>query len=212
LEYAFSLLGDLRNRTVVELGCGDGLNTVILASLGAKVIAVDISDKSLETAVQRAAANGVGRNVVAIQSDVETIGVPDGTADRVLCAAILHHVDCVATARQVRRLLKRGGSAVFLEPLVGPGWMNRLKALLPKGRGISDDERPLTAEQVEAVSRTVGREGRRREFLLTARLLARAGITSWPTVSRCHRLDAWLLANIPFTRALASPLVWEAFK
>src|SRR5690349_21347271 len=53
LEYAFHLLGDVSGKTVVDLGCGDGLNTVILASLGARVLAVDISDKSLEVTYRR---------------------------------------------------------------------------------------------------------------------------------------------------------------
>src|SRR2546428_4217883 len=57
LEYAFYLLGDIKGKTVVDLGCGEGVNTVILASLGAKVISVDISDKSLESTAERARAN-----------------------------------------------------------------------------------------------------------------------------------------------------------
>src|SRR4051812_17764892 len=61
LEYAFHLAGDLNDRTVVEIGCGDGLNTVKLAALGAKVTAIDISDESLSLSRRRAEANGVAR-------------------------------------------------------------------------------------------------------------------------------------------------------
>jgi SAM-dependent methyltransferase len=212
LEYAFALLGDLQSKVVVDLGCGEGLNTVILASLGAQVVSVDISDKSLELTGARAAANGVAKNVTLVHSDAATIPVQDSQADAVLCAAILHHVDCVATAWQIRRILKPGGTSVFLEPLAGPGWLGKLKSLLPKSEGVSEDERPLTLQQVDSVSRAVGRPGRRREFLLTTRVINRVGITSWPIVIKSHRLDAWTLRHAPIARALASPLVWEARK
>jgi|SRR5687768_8704948 len=47
LEYAYHLLGDVAGKTVLEFGCGDGLNTIMLAKRGAKVIAFDISADSL---------------------------------------------------------------------------------------------------------------------------------------------------------------------
>lgn len=212
LEYAYHLLGDIRGKNVVDLGCGDGLNTVILAAAGAKVISVDISDKSLELTGERVRANNVSSNVTLVHSDAATIPVEDGSADRVLCAAILHHVDCVATARQIRRILKPGGIAVFTEPMAGPKIVGMFKHFIPKTDGVSDDEQPLTLVQVHAVSRAVGTLGRRREFGLTVRFADRAGNRWLPLVRTAHRLDAWLLRTFPCTRAFASPLVWEACK
>jgi SAM-dependent methyltransferase len=212
LEYAFSLLGDLRGQNVVDLGCGEGLNTTILAALGARVLSVDISDKSLETTFARARANGVANRVEVIHADAAGIPIADRTADRVLCAAILHHVDCVGAARQIHRILKPGGTAVFLEPLVGPAWLSKLKGFLPKSAGVSEDEAPLTQEQVDCVSQTVGRAGRSRKFLLTTRIIDRVGLNSWGVVSRSHRFDAWILRHAAFMRPLASPLVWEAIR
>ncbi len=212
LEYAFHLLGNLSGRTVVDIGCGEGLNTVILASLGARVLAVDISEKSLDLTASRARANGVEHNVTLIHSDAATIPVEAGSADRVLCAAILHHVDCEGTAHQIHRLLKRGGVAVFSEPLMGPGWFATLKSFVPKSADVSNDECPLTMEQIERVSRTIGQPGRRREFMLTTRLVMRAGVQSQDMLTISHRLDAWIFKHARCSRALASPLVWEARK
>jgi len=212
MEYAFCLLGDVRGKVVVDLGCGEGLNTVVLASLGAQVISVDISDRSLELTGARAAANGVARNVTLVHSDAATIPVQDGVADRVLCATVLHHVDCLATARQIRRILKPGALASFLEPVAGPEWLATFRSFLPKPEGVSRDERPLTMNQIDAVSRAVGRAGRRRQFLLLTRLLHRGGINVWPIVRRAHHMDAWILRRLSFAKAFASPAVWEARK
>ena len=212
LEYVFHLLGPLENRTVVDLGCGDGLNTVILGALGARTISVDISDESLRLTAERARVNKVDSNLTLVHSDAAGIPIEDQTVDLVLCAAILHHVDAVMTARQIHRILKPGGKAVFLEPMIGPALLSHLKGYLPKSAGVTDDEQPLTREQVMAVSRSVGVHGRSRDFGLTMRLLSRAGVSSWFAIKTLHRVDAWVLNHFPFTRPLASPFVWEAIK
>jgi 2-polyprenyl-3-methyl-5-hydroxy-6-metoxy-1,4-benzoquinol methylase len=69
LEYAFHLLGTLRDQKVLCLGCGEGLDLVILASLGAKVVAVDISDESIAKAAERARANGVAHRIEFFNCD-----------------------------------------------------------------------------------------------------------------------------------------------
>ena len=101
---------------------------------------------------------------------------------------------------------------MFLEPMIGPAFLSHLKGYLPKSAGVTDDEQPLTREQVMAVSRSVGVHGRSRDFGLTMRLLSRAGVSSWFAIKTSHRFDAWVLNRLPFTRPLASPFVWEAIK
>jgi len=41
----FKLIGDVRGRLVLDLACGEGYNTKILARKGAKVTGVDFSEK-----------------------------------------------------------------------------------------------------------------------------------------------------------------------
>ena len=212
LEYAFHLLGDVSGKTVVDLGCGDGLNTVILASLGAKVISVDISDKSLEVTHRRAAANGVADNVRLVHSDAAGIPLEDNEADKVLCAAILHHLDATATAHQICRILKPRGMAAFLEPMTGPKWVEAIKTVLPKNPSVTEDEWPLTLDQVRAVSSAVGRHGRSRYFGIMTRIVDRFNPQEFTTIKRVHRVDRWLINTLPLAWAFASPLVWEASK
>ena len=52
IEYTYNLLGDVRGKDVLELGCGDGENTVLLAHRGARVCGVDVSDRTRRMAAE----------------------------------------------------------------------------------------------------------------------------------------------------------------
>src|SRR6202171_1203738 len=53
-EYCFRLLGDLRDKTILDVGCGEGEDGMILAKLGARVTGLDVSPAAIELAKQRA--------------------------------------------------------------------------------------------------------------------------------------------------------------
>src|SRR4051794_18333402 len=59
LEYSYYLLGDARGKDVLDFGCGNGENSVLLSRRGAKVTAMDLSPALLDLARQRAATNNV---------------------------------------------------------------------------------------------------------------------------------------------------------
>jgi len=48
----FKLIGDLKDKKVLDAGCGEGYNTRLLAKKGAKVFGVDISKRMIELAEQ----------------------------------------------------------------------------------------------------------------------------------------------------------------
>lgn len=203
LEYAFYLLGEVARKTVVDLGCGDGVKTVILASLGAKVIAVDASNQNLEVTAERARANGIERNVTPVQSNGARIPVADSQADRVLCAGGLHHLDCVPVARQIRRVLKPGGTAAFVQPVMHAKWLWKLRTYFSQPGAAANQTWPLTREQIDGVSRAVGRSGRQCEFGIADRVLA---------LNKSCTFDQRLLRQDAFANCLSSPIVWEARK
>jgi SAM-dependent methyltransferase len=53
LEYAFYLLGDIRGKTVLDLGCGSGDELIPLLHRGAKLIGIDISPDLVAIAERR---------------------------------------------------------------------------------------------------------------------------------------------------------------
>ena len=213
LEYAFYLLGNLSGKTVIDLGCGNGLNTVILASLGARVLSIDISSQSLELTGKRAAANKVDDRVTLLNCDATAIPVEASTVDAVLCTGMLDQVDAIKTARQIRRVLKPAGVAVFDEAITGPTPFRSIRTMAYSEDTDRAAAGPLTPWKVDAVCRAVGRSGRRREFWLTTRFVSRMGARTFsPAAKAAQRVDAAVLQRFPFARKIASPLVWEARK
>ena len=147
---AFAKLGDVRGLDVLDLGCGHGMAAVVLARHGARVVATDLSAGYLAEAARRALANGI--DLALVQADAERLPFADGSFDRVWGNAVLHHLDVGRAAREVRRILRPGGLAVFCEPWGGNALLEWARRRLPyPAKGRTRDERPLRGEQMPAL-------------------------------------------------------------
>jgi SAM-dependent methyltransferase len=145
LEYAFHELGDVSDLRVVDFGCGSGMNTVLLAGRSAHVWGIDISEDLLRLAQRRLAVNGRDGAATFIAGSAHDMPFPDSSIDVVFGIAILHHLDLDLVAREVRRVLKPGGRAIFQEPVRNSPLIRFLRSLIPyHAPDISPYERPLT--------------------------------------------------------------------
>ena len=72
VEKAFDILKDIKNPTIVEIGTGSGIISVMLAKLisNIQIIAVDINDKALDLAKRNATQHGVEDKISFIKSDL----------------------------------------------------------------------------------------------------------------------------------------------
>lgn len=106
-------LGALKGRSVLELGCGIGLDTVEFARHGAKVTAIDISPACIALAERILAYHCVAANLVI--ADVEELPFPPERFDFVVARGILMFTpDQSRTVREIFRVLKPGGEANVL--------------------------------------------------------------------------------------------------
>ena len=117
LEYAYHLLGNVEGRRVVDFGCGSGANTVLLSNRGAHVWAVDISKDLIRLGQRRLAVNGRAGGAQFIVGSAHDLPFPDDSIDVVFGIAILHHLDLKLVSKEVHRVLRPGGRAVFQEPV-----------------------------------------------------------------------------------------------
>lgn len=62
--------GNLKNKKVLDAGCGTGFYAIELAKHGAKVTGIDVSQKMLDTAKKRAKSFGIEKNCKFIKKDL----------------------------------------------------------------------------------------------------------------------------------------------
>jgi SAM-dependent methyltransferase len=145
LEFAYQELGDVDGKRVVDFGCGSGANSVLLANRGAHVWGIDISEDLLRLAQRRLAVNGRAGGAEFIAGSAHDMPFPDNSIDVVFGIAILHHLDLDLVSKEVRRVLKPGGRAIFQEPVRNSRAIRFVRSLIPyRAPDISPYERPLT--------------------------------------------------------------------
>ncbi len=104
---------DLRDRDVLEIGCGTGKNTLWLAERARSVITMDFSAGMLAQARRRIAAP----HVRFVHHDVrKPWPVADAGADLVIGNLVLEHVEALDDVfAEVARALRDGGECYFCE-------------------------------------------------------------------------------------------------
>ncbi len=212
LEYAYHLLGDVRGKRVVDFGCGSGANSVHLALAGAALAGVDISESLIRLARQRLAANDVEQTARFVVGSAHDLPFESDSVDVVFGIAILHHLELPLVAREVHRILKPGGRAIFQEPVRNSRVIHFLRTLIPyRAPDISPFERPLTDHELQAFA---GRFSslRTKAFALPFVKLAMLIPRVRKNPDWWYGLDARLLARFPLLRQYASIRVLEVVK
>ena len=204
LEYAYHQLGDVAGQRVVDFGCGSGANTVLLTGRGAHVWGIDISEDLLRLGSRRLAVSGRDGAATFIAGSAHDMPFPDGSIDVVFGIAILHHLDLDLVAREVRRVLKPGGRAIFQEPVRNSAVIRLFRRLVPRrSPDISPYERPLTDAEVQRFVSGFGRADVRAFSLPHVRILPRLPLAK--TRRRAfYDWDRRMLDRMPSLRRYAS--------
>jgi malonyl-CoA O-methyltransferase len=103
-------LGDVAGLDVLDAGTGTGRHAIRLAARGARVTAIDFSDKMLAKA---RAKDGADRVRFENHDVTRRLPYDDASFDRVLSALVLEHVaDLAAFFRELGRVTRPGGRIV----------------------------------------------------------------------------------------------------
>jgi ubiquinone/menaquinone biosynthesis C-methylase UbiE len=106
-----------KESTVLDLGCGNGRNSIYLAKEGMKVIGLDFSRGLLKIAKNKMEWKEVADHVNLIEGDVGFLPLKNKSLDAVLYIATLHHLptpqERLASLMEIKRCLKSGGSTLI---------------------------------------------------------------------------------------------------
>jgi 2-polyprenyl-3-methyl-5-hydroxy-6-metoxy-1,4-benzoquinol methylase len=118
----------IRGQRILDLGCGNGRLSILLAQSGNAVIGIDNSEEQIRLARSNPAATAApspGGSLEFHQAPMESTGLPDASFDTVILSQSLHHAAKPKEAlAESRRLLAAGGRILILDLLAhGEEWM-----------------------------------------------------------------------------------------
>jgi len=111
-----SFLGDRSASRAIDIGCGNGRHTELLAARAAVTVGVDLSRELLNAAAARARARGFRDRVDLIHGDAAALPIADDAADLAVYVATVHHLPSraarVRSLDELARVLEPGGTAL----------------------------------------------------------------------------------------------------
>lgn len=108
-------LGDLRGKTIVDLGAGSGYFAFRYAREGARVIAADVDEGFQEVIRKRIEQEGLP-NIEARKIPYDDPGLAPGEADKVVLVNVYHHIENrEAYFAKVLKGTKPGGELVIID-------------------------------------------------------------------------------------------------
>jgi SAM-dependent methyltransferase len=139
-QFIVRRLGSVKNRKVLDIGCGLGESSVMFARLGAQVFASDISPEMIRFTL--ALADRYGVKISTAVGAAEKLDLPERDFDVVYCANTLHHLtDKARFLKRVRSFLKPGGVFCSWDPVKYNPVINVYRRIAADVR--TEDEKPL---------------------------------------------------------------------
>lgn len=123
MERIESEASNLRDKKLLEIGCGMGYDSLEFIKRGVNVTAVDLTPTAVDFARRHFETVGVSADEVKVDNALD-LTFPDNTFDAVWSNGVLHTTGDTARAiAEARRVLKPGGRAIISHFYRKPSWM-----------------------------------------------------------------------------------------
>jgi SAM-dependent methyltransferase len=102
-----------RDDRVLDLGCGPGAQTLLVAQRCGQVVGLDPDPDAIAAAASKASQRRT-RNIEFVCNTIENAGLADGSFDKVVSFSVVEHIpNYLQVISEVFRVLKPGGHFVF---------------------------------------------------------------------------------------------------
>lgn len=109
----FKILGDVKNKMILEIGCGNGYFTRLLAKRGANAVGIDFSKKLLDFGIAKEKSKPLGIKYFARDAS-NLYGLKSKSFNIVIANMSFMDISDIGSAiREISRVLKKNGHLVF---------------------------------------------------------------------------------------------------
>lgn len=117
INTALELAKPKRGDKILDVGCGDGVITILAAKRGAFVTGIDLSLPSIKSARSHAKKERVNDRTSFLASDIYNLPFKTESFDKVICTEVLEHLEKpLAALHEIRRVLKKRGKLIVSVP------------------------------------------------------------------------------------------------
>lgn len=124
-------IGSVDGKRVLEIACGTGRFTVMLAERGANIVGLDISAAMLQQGRHKARNAGVSDHLEFIRGDAARLPFPDDYFDTVFAMRFFHLANTPASF--LSEMCRVSKDQVFFDTFAGPSTRSLYNWLLPMG-------------------------------------------------------------------------------
>lgn len=181
-------------KRALEYGCGKGEHALRIANHCSLIHGIDISDVAVEAARTEAQLRGI-HNAQFDVMNAEDLEFDDAVFDLIFGSGIIHHLDVARSFSELARVLKPGGSAVFIEPLGHNPFINAFRKKTPEMR--TPDEHPLMRSDLVLANKYFDRVDARSYGLATLVAIPALGTELADPLITAGRLFDKVLLKLP---------------
>jgi ubiquinone/menaquinone biosynthesis C-methylase UbiE len=205
---------------LLDFGCGPGEFSLLYSKIGYEVFGFDLSESNISIARERAEKYHFAERTHFSIGIAEELDYPSESFDVIVGVDILHHVDISKAMLECSRVLKKGGIAIFHEPVQVPAFERWRESrigmrLAPKSKSLdhhlTEDERKLTAGDLECVKQLDPGLAIQR-FHLVSRLSRFIKSKTGGRPAILEKLDYQLIQTMPFLRSYGGIVVMKLTK
>ena len=142
------LKDETKTKYVLDFGCGTGNFTEKVINFNPKkIVAVDISEEAIKKAKNNSNLNS--KNIEYRVENCEDLSLNSDSFDIAYGSGILHHLNLNKSLSELKRILKKDGKIIFIEPMATNPIINLYRKFTPNAR--TSDEHPFKLSDIEFI-------------------------------------------------------------
>ena len=147
-DFLYILKNETKTKDVLDFGCGIGNFTEKVINFDPKkIVAVDISEQAIKKAKNNSSQNR--KNIEYRVENCEDLNLNSESFDIAYGSGILHHLNLNKSLSELKRILKKDGKIIFIEPMATNPIINLYRKFTPNAR--TTDEHPFKLSDVEFI-------------------------------------------------------------